>query len=135
MVSPLQNIISRVPAKSTALQPMLWLIGLILGSITTVAVTTITTIEQKSDPPFWILFLLGTLVVGFFIVLWRVLVSYEYLLKNDRDALRSEYFALRKMEIEKGQVGDDRSGLKDWEEIENKINGSEALPIEEENTP
>ena len=46
------------------------------------------------------------LTFGFFIF------AFVYCLLNDRDALRSEKFSLRKMEIEKGLYGDSDSEYK-----------------------
>ena len=40
-----------------------------------------------------------------------VLFAYVFCLFKDRDALRSESFSLRKMEIEKGLYGDSDMGL------------------------
>jgi len=39
--------------------------------------------------------------------------AYVYLLKNDRDALRSESFTLQKIALERGLIGDNAAGLVD----------------------
>jgi hypothetical protein len=44
-------------------------------------------------------------------------VSYETHRRKNPDALRSERYSLRKIEIEKGMIGDDRHGIVDSEEV------------------
>ena len=60
------------------------------------------------DSPKWVLQFLGLILALLFLL---YICSYIYLIRTDKDALRSESFTLSKMAIEKGLVGDDLTGL------------------------
>ncbi|MBS0374920.1 MAG: hypothetical protein JSR73_10075 [Proteobacteria bacterium] len=88
--------------KSTALQALLWLCAILTAPVAW-------GLRYGFGGPEWLQIALGlswvaTVIVG--------LGSFIYLLVNDRDALRSESFTLGKMAIERGLLGDDRSGMK-----------------------
>ena len=90
-------------ARTDVLRPLAWLVGiLVIGIIGLV----------HADAPSWTLLLLGA-TVGFVILLYAA--AYTYCLAFDRDALRSEKYAIQKLAIEKGVYGDDNIGIIDAE--------------------
>ena len=121
----IQSFFSQASAKgarSTALHALQWMIAMLLTSITIMAI---------KGAPVWILIVL---LVPFGAVLVTFIYAYVFLLKKDIDALRSERFALSKMAIERGLVGDSLSGLREKEVLEDTINEPKTLTSGEENT-
>lgn len=88
-------------SRSTVLYPMQVLLGFLLTA-------TIGAVHEKA--PAWLLVLLAVFDC---IALMLYVGAYVYLLPRDRDALRSERFALHKLAIEKGFVGDSLVGRVD----------------------
>ena len=85
--------------RSTALQPLLWalaaFISLLIGAIMAKAAA-------------W---LLVTLVAFVGVLLLALLGAFFYFAARQPDALRSEKFLIRKMEIEQSSIGDSERGL------------------------
>ncbi len=109
-------------ARSTALQSLHWVIGMLLTSIPIMAWV---------DAPSWILIAISS---AFGLVLVTFIGAYIFLLINNPDALRSESYTLSKMAIERGLIGDSLSGLREEEVLEDTINESKTLASGEENT-
>lgn len=85
-------------SKSTALNPLVWLIGLTLvGSIS----------AQILGSPSWFADILRFLCIASIIY---YMVFYFYFAKTDKDALRSEKYSIQKLAIQKGFIGDDQTG-------------------------
>lgn len=61
-----------------------------------------------TNAPFWLLVTLATLLVLFFFLYFGF---YTFFAINDRDALRSERYNLKRLEIEHGVLGDSETGL------------------------
>ena len=87
-------------SRSTILKPLTWLLTILLGCMITLL---------KMELPNWFSYIIACMVIITFIVL---LFAFVYCLLYDRDALRSEKFSIRKMEIENGFYGDSDSGYK-----------------------
>lgn len=87
-------------SRSSALQPLAWIFGLLLAGL-------IGAFQVDATP--WVVELLAVLLVVCFAV---YIGTFVYLLIKDRDALRSERFTLNKMAIERGLFGDSESGLR-----------------------
>jgi len=101
-------------ARGTALAPLQWLAG-ILGTALVGAI--------KANAPtsvVWTLLVLLIAVVVVFLVVYCVFAS------RNPDALRSEKYALSRMALERGLIGDDRAGLHD--PAEPGVGGS-SVPI------
>lgn len=95
-------------SRSTILKPLNWLLTILLGF-------AITSYHLRLPKCF------TYILVGIFILTILIFFfTYLYCLFNDRDALRSETFSLRKMEIEKGFFGDSDSGIIERNSIESK---------------
>ena len=109
-------------ARSTALQPLHWVLGMLLTSIS---------ITAGVDAPSW---LLSVLSIAFGVVLGVFIGAYIFLLIKHPDALRSESYTLSKMAIERGLIGDSLSGLREEKVLEDTINEPDALTSGEENT-
>ena len=109
-------------ARSTALQPLHWLIGMLLTSIPIMAMAGVSS---------WILIAVS-ITLGLVLIIF--LGAYIYFLLKNPDALRSERFTLSKMAIERGLIGDSLSGLREEEVLEDTIDEPKALTSEEENT-
>ncbi len=86
-------------SKSTILKPLTWLIGILFGVLLTLA-------YMKAD--IWLTVIMVLLIIAIIILYIYV---YCYCLHHNSDALRSESFSIRKMEIEKGMYGDSNTGL------------------------
>ena len=87
-------------SKSTILRPLTWFIGILFVILITLF---------KIQAPDWICYILTAIIVATVLLFG---FAYVYCLFNDRDALRSESFTIRKMEIEKGMLlGDSSTGL------------------------
>lgn len=85
-------------SKSTALNPLGWLIGFTLvGSICA---------QSLGSPP-WFADTLGALCI---ISIIGYMGFYFYFAKTDKDALRSEKYSIQKLAIQKGFIGDDLTG-------------------------
>jgi hypothetical protein len=98
-------------SKANALTPLGWLIATLGGATMGLAYYL---------PPslHWLLVILVFLIValsGFFCF------AYFHYMRHEPDALRSERYSIRKLEIEKGLLGDDRVGLRDPDEIESGV--------------
>ena len=87
-------------SKSTILQPLTWFIAILLATLA---------ILFKIQAPIWICSILTGIIL---LIVVLFVFAYVYCLFVDRDALRSESFSIRKMEIEKGiLMGDNSTGL------------------------
>ncbi|MCG7964826.1 MAG: hypothetical protein N0E54_19150 [Candidatus Thiodiazotropha taylori] len=106
---------SATGGRSSALQPLGWL--------TTILIAGLVLIEMWEAPD-WIIITLVVLLIS--TVVMYLLIYLYYAIKNP-DALRSEKFTLSKMAIEKNLIGDDRSGLLELPEFDERP-GGRALP-------
>lgn len=86
-------------AKSSALRPLQWTLGIILSA--TIAAGT-----AGMDPA---IVTAGAAASG--LVLLTLLGAYVFFARRDPDALRSEQYKIYKMAIERGALGDDKRGL------------------------
>lgn len=85
--------------RSTALQPLIWLVSIVLfGTLS----------SFYFNLPEWVskIFLFSLLGIIFIFI-----GAYIYFMLTNSDALRSETYSLNKMAIEKSMVGDSISGL------------------------
>jgi hypothetical protein len=88
-------------SRSTALKPLGWLVAMLLTS---------TLASFYYELPFG----LGlTLLIISVVAILIYLGAYLYLLRFDRDALRSEKYSLQKIALEKGVFGDSITGSVD----------------------
>lgn len=81
--------------KSTTLQPIVLVVGILISAL-------IGSFLFKA--PSWVYI---CILVFVFIVLGLFVYSYDYFMRNNPDALRSEKFQITKLAIERGLVGDD----------------------------
>ncbi|EQA13939.1 hypothetical protein HPSSW140_0265 [Glaesserella parasuis SW140] len=86
-------------ARSNVIVSLLWLFFLTLGSTVTYAIW--------GDKEILLYFFIGALSVE----LLSIIVAYFIFAFKDPDCLRSETYTLSKLAIEKGQVGDNQTGL------------------------
>lgn len=86
-------------ARSNVIVSLLWLFFLTLGSTVTYAIW--------GDKEILLYFFIGALSVE----LLSIIVAYFIFVFKDPDCLRSETYTLSKLAIEKGQVGDNQTGL------------------------
>lgn len=86
-------------ARSNVIVSLLWLFFLTLGSTVTYAIL--------GDKEILLYFFIGALSVE----LLSIIVAYFIFAFKDPDCLRSETYTLSKLAIEKGQVGDNQTGL------------------------
>lgn len=86
-------------SRSTILKPLTWLLGIILATLLA---------AFRFSVPAWFCYLLAGIAI---LAVLLFFFAYVFCLFKDRDALRSESFSLRKMEIEKGLYGDSDMGL------------------------
>ncbi|MDP0271482.1 hypothetical protein Q7267_10660 [Glaesserella parasuis] len=86
-------------ARSNVIVSLLWLFFLTLGSTVTYAIWV--------DKEILLYFFIGALSVE----LLSIIVAYFIFAFKDPDCLRSETYTLSKLAIEKGQVGDNQTGL------------------------
>lgn len=110
-------------ARSTALQPLQWVLGMLLTAL---------------SPALWLgapAWLTAALGIAGAVVLLVLLGSYVYLLIRSPDALRSESYTLRKMEIEKGLVGDNISGVYDPASVDSNRPGLVLNDISRDQEP
>lgn len=87
-------------SRSTILKPLTWLFSILLASM-------IISLQNKLLN--WFCYIIAGIIIITFVFF---IFAFVYCLLNDRDALRSEKFSLRKMEIENGLYGDSDSGYK-----------------------
>ena len=86
-------------SRSTILKPLTWLLGILLATLLA---------AFRFGAPQWFCYLLAGIAI---LAVLLFFFAYGFCLFKDRDALRSERFSLRKMEIEKGLYGDSDLGL------------------------
>lgn len=86
-------------SRSTILKPLTWLLGILLATLLA---------AFRLGAQAWFCYLLGGIIL---LAVLLFFFAYVFCLFKDRDALRSESFSLRKMEIEKGLYGDSDLGL------------------------
>lgn len=109
-----------IRSKSTTMNPLAWLILILISSIF---------LSFKVDAPIWLSKTLA-IFAGFAVLLY--FFAYIYFMLTDPEYLRTEKFVLRKKEIEKGYFGDNITGVIDLQKettkfIEDKAeNKSEA---------
>jgi len=108
-------------SRSTALQPLGWLSGILTSGLVVAA---------SWGAPEWALITLSVLLV---VTVSIYLISYIFYAIKNPDALRSEKYTLSKMAIEKNLIGDDKSGLIEVGEYENPP-VSPALPNKKESS-
>lgn len=115
MLHALLQQISSEGKRSTAMQPLIWLLGILLvGTLS----------SFYFDLPVWV----GKIIIGLLILIVLVFIGvYIYFMLNNSDALRSEKYSLNKMAIQKSILGDDLSGLiKDESSLQNFIENDQA---------
>ena len=93
------NSMSGNVTRSSCLAPLQWCIGICLFGIA---------LAVNAKAPNWLLIVLSVFT-GFTVVAYVFLSIYFGL--NQPDNLRSERYTIRKMEIERGMVGDNLKGL------------------------
>lgn len=93
--------------RSTALQPLAWLSGILTSGLVVAA---------TSSAPTWVLICIASF---FGLSVSVYLIIYVHFARKNPDALRSERYTLSKMAIEKDLIGDDKSGLKETDESDN----------------
>jgi hypothetical protein len=86
-------------SRSTALQPLAWLIFFLFAALVALL---------SEHGPTWLIVLFAILSI---LGVAAYLGAFLYLLRNDRDALRSERFNLSKLALEKSVKGDDVAGF------------------------
>ncbi len=87
-------------SRSSVLNPLQWTLAILLLGLGILAL---------SRAPAWII--TGG-AVGFFVSLAFLLFSYGFFMRKNPDALRSEWYSLNKIALEKGLVGDNLQGFK-----------------------
>lgn len=103
---------SRGGTRSSALHPLNWLAGTVIAGLA---------LAVEVDAPSWCLVLLG---IALSVCIFIYLGVYIYFAIRNPDALRSESYTLRKLEIEHGLIGDDHSGILD---VTSQAKGSPKL--------
>lgn len=116
MPPELQSLLSEAlksrGTRSTALQSIMWLVGILVGGCFGVA----TWAGEKAE---WLLVVLAVLLCISLVVF---LVAFIYFMLKNPDALRSEKFAIEKLYLEKHLVGDQSKGLVEVAPIGTKPN-------------
>lgn len=107
-------------SRSTILKPLMWLlIGILLGVLLTLVFTS---------AELWLHIIVVCLILAATGLYFYV---YCYCLRHNPDALRSESFTIRKMQIEKGVYGDSNVGYITDEQTQaclpNSTNEEESL--------
>ncbi|MDA3979007.1 hypothetical protein [Gallibacterium sp. AGMB14963] len=108
-----------INAKSTALSPILWILGVLFSGMSIL---------------YWVTQKEFVIYVGFaliFIVLVFALYSYNHFMKTDPDFLRSESFKLTKLAMEKGHIGDTSQGLQVEKQLTNQ--NTKVIEVEDSN--
>ena len=95
--------------RTTVLSPLVWLIGVLLAAIVLAA-----------SGPTWVLVVLISLLVLSVLV---ILCSFLYFAAKKPELLRTEQFAIQKLAIQKGMVGDSTRGLFT---LENEVPATES---------
>lgn len=90
---------TRRGGRSTALYPLGWALAILASSLIA---------GVYAHGPAW---LIVALSVGCGVLLVAYLGAYFFFMIRDPDALRSEHYALSKMQIEKSQIGDTSRGF------------------------
>jgi len=103
-------------SRSTVLKPLTWFTSILLGSIISLV---------YFEGPKWLIIFL-TVIISLVILLF--LFTYIFCLFKDRDALRSESFSIKKMEIERGIYGDSNVGILE----DNDTNGNTQIDTAED---
>lgn len=98
---------SSTGARSTALQPLMWLSGILTAGLALAA---------TSSTPTWTLV---AIAVFLGITISVFLIAYVYFAFKNPDALRSEKYTLSKMAIEKNLIGDNKAGLQEFDDYDN----------------
>ena len=101
LMNSLLNHASVDGSKSTVLKPLGWALVMIFPTI-------IASAYLKVDE--WITIMFS---ISFGLILFMYLSSYVYFMLTDSDALRSEKYSLKKMEIQKTLIGDSDRGMKE----------------------
>ena len=104
-------------SRSTILKPLTWLLGILLAVLLA---------AFRLGAPAWFCYLLAGIIL---VAVLLFFFAYGFCLFKDRDALRSESFSLRKMEIEKGLYGDSDLGLiqrSERETVKGHLSNSES---------
>lgn len=96
-------------SRSTILKPLIWLIGVLLGVF-------LTLIFAEAD--LWLHIIIILLIVAAIGLYFYV---YYYCLRHNPDALRSESFTIRKLQIEKGIFGDSNTGYLPYEQNQTSL--------------
>lgn len=96
-------------SRSTILKPLIWLIGVLLGVF-------LTLIFAEAD--LWLHIIIILLIVAAIGLYFYV---YYYCLRHNPDALRSESFTIRKLQIEKGIFGDSNTGNLPYEQNQTSL--------------
>ena len=99
MLHAILQQISSEGKRSTAMQPLIWLLGILLfGTLSSFYLAL----------PAWV----GKVLMGLLVLIILVFVGvYIYFMLTNSDALRSEKYSLNKLAIEKSVVGDDLTGI------------------------
>lgn len=105
LATMLREQVNATAKRSDVLKPLAWLTGII---------ATLLAILAISKAPEWLMYWASLLLIAL-IALYAM--SYLFCLFFDRDALRSESFALNKMAIEQKLLGDSTSGLFEAQEV------------------
>jgi hypothetical protein len=86
-------------SRSTALQPLGWLLGIVLSVLL---------FSLATNPPAYVIYILLTFAG---IILLTYIGAYLYFMIRLPDALRSEKYTLSKMAIERSVTGDNLAGF------------------------
>lgn len=85
--------------RSSALHPLQWMMAIISTAL-------LVAISQEAET--WLLIVIGSMIS---VLLVFYCVMYCYLARKKPDSLRSEWYSLQKMQIERNYLGDDRTAL------------------------
>lgn len=110
MTQILKDLLQEATAKGTrssALQPLLWLVALLCFAFMGLAKL------GAPEPLMW------AVVVLLSVVIIAIVVAFLVLLVKNPDALRSERYTMYKMALERGIFGDSSSGLLKNDEVNN----------------
>lgn len=101
LMNSLLNHASVDGSKSTVLRPLGWALVMLLPSVIT---------SSWAGVPEWITIMFA-IMLGFVVLLY--LGAYIYFMRTDPDALRSEKYSLKKMEIQNTLIGDSDRGMEE----------------------
>src|SRR5688572_283848 len=91
------GLLTHVGSRSSALSPLLWMVGLLVAGIILLSAFT-------TSPIAWGLFVLLCLVV------LAAVLAFAKFAGTNPDLLRSESFSIKKLELERGIIGDNIHG-------------------------